>query len=387
MSTELIKISDEAFGELINLPRIYDKNKLRVDTFDAAAAQYFTPWSNVKDITKLTFEEGEALLTPLRKLRSKGADLETSINTERGPHTRKLTQIASVLISLESTVKIRTTQIAGAENAWQTELKRRADVTATATANALAASNKEIADVNAIVQQINTNFGYKTQAAIIAMGGKFNQQTADTLQGYVNSLTAWSNKVVFAWDIVMPLTGTVEHIAKAQTQTLAVLTLEFPKQIKEAVQYLADLVPGRLIQLQEPAEQVVDVNTFASTVMETVNTMNAAAEVDATRQTLNAGFSAAAAPVQQSAGSKGKVEKKKYLVESKEGMQAIMQSWVTYSMPLLSMDELNTTLSFMRTAAAKRLNEGHPELISPGLKVVDDIQTRAARTPKSTSNA
>lgn len=381
MSTEIVKINDEQFGNLVHMPALYEKNLPRVVGCEAQIAMYFEPWSAIKDIKTVSFETAEAILTPLRQLRTLAADLEVGLNIERKPHTQKMAAIVSLFTDLEKRTKTRVDQIVGAENAWQLELARRAKAIIDAADKVTKNAQAKITAIAAIVQQMNTNFGQKLIVIIESMTTKFNEQTIESLPGWIGQLKKW-NGGEFDINMLLPYTGESEHVTQA---LLDVSTLgdEYLLRVRDAITYLEDCVPGRILQLKTPNDTVGDVvrvNDFASIILADISQRNEVAQQEESRDKLNASFSAMAEPIQESAGAKGKVQKKKYLVESRHAIQAIMQSWVTYSLPLLSIEELNAKLSFMRTAAGERLNAGHPALEAPGLSVIDDIATRTQRT-------
>lgn len=382
MSTELIKINDDDFGNLVQLPGLYEKNLTRVAAAESAVAMYFAPWSAIKDIKTVSFETAEAILSPLRQLRTLAADLEVSLHAERSPHTRKMTAVAGAVIDLEKRTKVRVDQIAAAENAWQTELLRRSKAAKDAADKVTKDAQSKVTAIAAIVQQMNVNFGKNLIASVESMTTKFNEQTIESLPGWIGQLKKW-NGGSYDPNMLLPYTGEVAHIQQALLD-VGTLGDEYLLRIRDAITYLEDCVPGRMAQLKTPNDtvgEVVRVNDFAATILADVAQRNEITQQEEARDNLNASFGAGlSAPMQESAGAKGKVVKKKYLVESRQAIQAIMQSWVTYSLPLLSIEELNAKLSFMRTAAGERLNAGHPALEAPGLSVIDDIATRTQRT-------
>jgi hypothetical protein len=105
--------------------------------------------------------------------------------------------------------------------------------------------------------------------------------------------------------------------------------------------------------------------------------MQEAAETAATSATMDALASVASAATRVIPMASGTKVKQKYKVTSHKGMVALLSAFVKYDMQNLTVDELNTKFSFVRTACDKRLNQPKAEIIeSEGLEVIEDVSTR-----------
>lgn len=374
---EIAKIDDAAFGDLIHLPKLYEQNKAACERAEAAVALAFEPWSKV-DIKKIKPEEAEALLAPIIELRGQLLTAHEFFVNDRTPHTRKMSAIASVFIDLEKRIDIRRQQCAGAENAWVAEIIRRKKEQEDAAAAFLKEKQKEIDACAEIQKQILANFQVKFSEQITQMVDAFYKKSIEELDDYIKTLYDWLKTATIEYSVLLVgLEGTMGQILKASSGIKSKVESLYKDSLTKQIDDLADKVAGRKEQLRTNSAPPVEFT--AENALNVADDLLSIVEDKQNADSLNAAFSSQA-QVDLPAPS-GRI-KKKYVVESKEAMQAIMQSWVTFNMPLLSMEELNTKLSFMRTAAAQRLNDGHPPLEAKGLSIVEDVQTRTRREPR-----
>lgn len=368
---------DEKFGELVKLPTLYKENLASVVKAEAFTDQLMKPFNSL-DMATVEVEIMESALAPLRLLRAKLDTTEKAINVGRKPHTTYLNSLISLFTGLEARVKAKFTLIKNGEDAWQTELLRRDKAKVAADAKIVKEAQDKVNAIAAVTKQLNGRFIAALALTISNMTKKFYAQTADTLPAFVNSIKQWEPSFNMQ-AIVVDISGQADHIAQAILDSKDIFASEFIARCKKERDNLVDLKVGRIEQLKVSPEFTPEARVDLSGLSEQ---MNEAVEAGAAKDRLDASFQVTPGVLVVSAGGKGKTVKKKYVVETPEAMQAIMQSWATFSMPLLSMEELNKTLSFMRTAASARLNEGHPPLEAKGLTVVDDISTRTTKIPK-----
>lgn len=379
------KIEDEQFGDLIKMPKLYLAGKLSAENAKVATDRHMKRWEAIADITTADAAAVEAILAPIRQLRTKLDNTAKSLNAARSPHTQKMAAIASAFVSLENSVKASFGRTKSAEDAWQLELLRRS---AAATAAATVLLNEKTAKINRkllISQAINLTFGKDLTAKIVAMHKKFYEFTDAT------ALTAWVDlmrKYVPIYDgkeVQREAIGVLDEILEVRAELIEGFKTEYVERMGAERDKLIDLYAGRLLQLKAgaPVDVVVRPEEFAGSVMRVVHAMNEDAGATASKESINAAFDSTPDVVTPSEGGKGKVQKKKYQCNSIEALQTIMQSWVKHNMNQLSIEELNKKLSFMRTAADVRLNEGKPLLEAKGLVVVDDISTRTRKTTEA----
>lgn len=384
MSTEIAKINDEQFGKLIELPNLYTAAKASVSKATAFTEKIMQPWKAIADLKKADLTEVEKIMEPIRVLRVKLAETIKKLNADRSPHTEKMHAIVSLFVAEEKSVESLFEQTKKAEDDLQAEYLRRKKDKENKAAKDLKDKQDKIDRVANIKQQINAWFGTLMTSKIVAIHEKFYSfADATPLKAWIDAMRSWTP--AFAGINTEGISGIAEEIIDAANTLLPTFTEEYVRRLRVERDNMVDMLAGRLLELEKnPVAKTVDVSEFASTVMSTVSAMNEAAQSDASKDKIDAAFDVTDSIGANSPGAKGAKVKKKYKVESLEAMQAIMQSWVRYNMNLLSIDELNTKLSFMRTAADVRLNEGHPHLEAKGLSIVDDIRTR---TNKPTTNA
>lgn len=377
------KINDESFGELINLPRLFEEGQERVQKAKMAADYFMKPFNDVKNIAEIEMEAMELIMVNVRKVRGNLATLYDDLQAKRMPLTRKMDEIKGTMITLEKTVEDLVYDTKKAEDNWQIELRRRDKVKKDAAQKILDDEKIKIAGVASVVKQINEQYINFVALTLSGMTKKFADQTVDTLAVFVDGLKKWAPVALF--DLAkMPglsLDGQLEWIGQAMLDTKESLAADFKMRIKEAVDKLVDMVPGRIHELQTQIEPTTTFDLVGD-VTSLVDTMNTVVDEAASQKSMNATFNNVAATLlaAPSAGLRGAKQKKKYVVTTHEGMQLIIQSWVANNFKLMTMDELNTKLSFMRTAANVRLNDGTQVLAGKGIEVVDDISTRTQKT-------
>lgn len=383
-TTDLVpyKMADERFGALIEMPKMYASHKLSADNAVMFTNKIMKSFESIPDLTKADAAAVEAILKPVRELRVKLEATEKKINTERKPHTQKMDEVGGKLIENEKTVAAQKERTKKAEDTWQLEILRREKAAVKDAADKLAVTQATITRKASIATAINAQFGSDLTSRIVDMHKKF-YSFADPA-----ALTAWIGAMKSWVPLYNPLTltnaiqGDAAEIQEVKNQLVPGFLKEYDQRCTHERNNLVDMLAGRIEQLKAgagSAEVVVDVDKFSEVVTSAVADMNQSVSDDAQKASINASFDSAAVPVVVSGGGKGKVVKKKYKADSMEALQAIMQSWVQNNMRLHSIEELNKKLSFMRTAADVRLNEGSPVLEAKGLSVVDDISTRSAR--------
>lgn len=376
------KINDEQFGKLIDLPKIYDEARTSAMNARIATDKFMLPFTGIPDLKTAKVEDVEAILKPIRVLRAKLATTKEKLTNSRMPSTNKMRAIATAIIAEENGVEEDFQRTKKAEDDWQLEILRRSIAAKAAAATKLTAATATIKRKEEIARVINSTFGKDLTERIVAMHKKFYDFTdVGELTAWINQMKKWS-PVYDGKEVQRDAVGALDEILEVRATLIAGFKTEYTDRCTKERDTLSDLFAGRVLQLNSgaPTEKIVDVDEFASSVMSTVNAMNEDVADNAAKESMNASFDSAAEPSVISGGGVGKRVKKKYKADSIEALQAIMQSWATFNMKLLSLEELNKKLSFMRTAADVRLNEGSPILEAKGLSVVDDISTRTTKT-------
>lgn len=378
------KIDDEDFGKLIDLPKIYNEAITSALNARSVTDKLMTPWEAIPDLKTADARAVEAILSHVRTLRVKLAATKQKLELVRKPHTDKMRAIVSAIVAQENAVEADFQRTKKAEDDWQLEILRRNNEAKRLADTKFAEAQATIKRKAEIAKVINATFGKDLTDRIVSMHKKFYDFTdVVLLTNWISTMKKWV-PVYDGKEVQREAVGALNEILAVRASLIEGFKTEYADRCAAERNTLIDLLPGRIIQLQSgsPVEQVVDVDNFASSVLHAVRAMNEVVSDDATKESINASFDAAPELVLESGGGVGKRVKKKYKCDSAEALQTIMQSWVTFNMKLLSIEELNKKLSFMRTAADVRLNEGAPILEAKGLSVVDDISTRT----KSTKN-
>lgn len=362
------------FGKLIDLPKIAEANRLSIQAATERTKVVLAPFK-LLDLKTAPLEVLEAAIAPVRVIRAKLATTEENIHNTRMPYTRKLDEIASVFTSAEKEVHALFTECKTADDDLQREIARRNKAAADAAAKVLQEKQERIDKIATITKDIYKKAAAYLTAVIVAMHTKFYAQSAEALPAFVKTLSTWTP--VFNFDIaIKDLTGEIDHIAQARLDTKKSCETEFVDSCINEREKLVDMLAGRLEQLKEPSTPIEP-----PPISFTADDKTEAIDDEASKNKMQATFEAIPEPTILSAGAKGKVVKKKYVADTHDALKTLLQSWVTYSFPTMTVEELNTKLSFVRTAASERLNAGHPILEAKGLSIVEDIHTRTQRTP------
>jgi hypothetical protein len=89
------KIDDEAFGNLIQMPGIYNEGLERVTNAKTYTDSLLSPLDGI-NINEVDGIEMEALMVPIRDCRVFVAEAIEEMNGKRSPHTKKMDAIKSL---------------------------------------------------------------------------------------------------------------------------------------------------------------------------------------------------------------------------------------------------------------------------------------------------
>ena len=98
MSTELIKIDDEQFGKLIEMPELYKKNLAIIEKAKPYIQLQFECYDKVIATTDVL---DNGWIKPIQDLRALCATRKKEFEAERKPHTQKMDAIKSLFTALE----------------------------------------------------------------------------------------------------------------------------------------------------------------------------------------------------------------------------------------------------------------------------------------------
>jgi hypothetical protein len=353
------------------------------------------------DITTVAVDVMENNDAQLAGLQSKLKESYNLMNERRSPFTRLFTEITSKFTAEEKKVVEIGNEVKSLRDSWQREKARRNAIVQEEAAKELEKKQALIDAKTYIAKCIIDKFSTHAVGAIRRMHEKFYAQGAKELEAYSTALGKWSPVLdAPTWDSFTQL------IANSKPQLITpeqhaellreVCADQRPKLEKEWIESmtrerdgLIEMVPSRKMELeriagdtdakrladeriaQEAAEREAQAKRDAE---DKAQALEQAASVDSQ----NASFDVAAQSTPVVGMAKGTVVKKKYQPKSHKAHVAIIQWWVKERMSSMTLEELQTKLSFMRTAADKALNEG-TIIEADGLEVVEDYSTRTSR--------
>jgi hypothetical protein len=352
------------------------------------------------DITTVAVDEMENNDAQLAGLQSKLKESYNLMNERRSPFTRLFTEITSKFTAEEKKVVEIGNEVKSLRDSWQREKARRNQIEQEKQALELQRKQSLIDAKTYIAKIIIDRFTAHAVDAIKRMHAKFYEQTADALAGYAAALSKWSPVLdAPTWASFLEGVGnpkpqliTPEQLAGIRAE---VETEQRPKLEKEWIESmtrerdgLVEMVASRKMELERIAGDAEAKRQADERIAQEAQEREAQAKRDAEDKaqaleqaasvdSLNASFDVAAQSAPVVGMAKGTVVKKKYQPKSHKAHVAIIQWWVKERMSSMTLDELQTKLSFMRTAADKALNEG-TVIEADGLEVVEDYSTRAS---------
>ncbi|HEY4337334.1 MAG TPA: hypothetical protein VGM89_15595 [Puia sp.] len=391
------KIDDLQFGDLIQMPAIYEKNKTRVINARAYTDSVLATVAEL-DLTKVDGVEMEALMTPVRECEVLLAEAEAEINGERKPHTQKMDAIKKLFTGLEGDLSNLRTLIRGKIAAWETEKISRQKKAEKDTQLLADKAEERVRIRTAVISALNNQFSVVILREILGLNEAFNKKSAEELNDFGVALADWEPEMPtdIASGIMKqyfpPLYLSADESNAVRDEVVATtvsgLAAQWVARINEDKVRLIETIPSRITELQEAAtnqaaadamavRQANEAATLTSQVKQEAEARQDAVVSNQQAETMNAvaEVAAKATPVVQLAA--GTSQKRKYKVTSHQGIVALLQFYIKFEMKNLTVDEINTKFSFIRTACDKRLNGANAEVIqSPGLEVVEDVTVR-----------
>lgn len=386
-SLELYK--GDKFGGLIKLPNLYTEASNRLLNATNSANKFLELYKvdnwEIADIDKIETE----WIPNIQKLRTKMSDAFKATFDGRSPYSKLFTDIVTSFTTIEKALQALEAKFAAIENAKEAEKLRRANKVKADAKKKTDDANARVERIKALTVSANSQLGTIMRAGIEKMTQRFfDAITGEAVDAVLLELREWKDKGINFTMSRIALTGNKDEVDEVIAANTVAFQAEYRQLLGKSVQSLVDMGPGRKEQLIAPSDvcAIVTSESFVdkmnASVSASVDTKNEAASTEADRDIMNNGFDASVAVASaNTTPAKGTRIKNKYVAKTHKAHQAIMQSWVTHNFPLLSIDELDKKLSFMRTAANDRLNDG-ALLEADGLTVVEDVRTSTSRTPK-----
>lgn len=388
---------------LKNLPDTLMQNQGLADRAVKSVSEVIAPIKAI-DLTTIDAETMEAHDTTLAGLQTRLKDAYTLMNGDRAPFTKLFDEIKSRFTAEEKKVVSIGEEVKSIRDGWQKEKARRNQLAAQETAIKLEKQQALIDAKTYFAKFIIDKFATAAVHTIQRMHSKFYSLSETELDAYASQLKGWSGVLdndtwnTFLTGMINPkpqlLTGEQMQVLlnEVVVEQRPKLSAEWKERMVSERDGLIELVPSRKMELERIANDEAAAKEAEDRIAEEQKereakmkqdalSMVSATETNAEVEKVNASFDAAANGGNVVSLAKGTSVKKKYQPKSHKAHVAIIQWWVTNCMPKMTLEELQTKLSFMRTAADKALNEGLV-LEAEGLEVVDDYSTRTTRSKK-----
>jgi hypothetical protein len=376
-------IDNEQFGNLVNIPSIVDQNKsqaLRAVAAISAKAKEIA----AMDLATVDAQVMEAKYTELDTLMARGKNTLEQMEARRKPFTGFFDQIRKLFTGAEKDVQDALLELKSSMDAWQREKSRRQQL-------AQAEIDRKLAEEQAVIRLRAEQFTRYTNKLLLEIGRRiellsngFYAQGLTTIDAYAEQLRAMVPQLNGAeYDKI------IGEATPLSAELYNQLSSEFMQKIHAERNRLLDLVESRKTELtriandqhaaDESRKRIEQENKDRQEALkqeqrEREQTTQAIADAE----TMNAMFETAANATPVVGLSKGTRVKKRYTVQSHTGMIALLQSYIKYTLPTLSAEEMNKKFSFVVTAANTRLNDG--EVIeAAGLSVEEDFSTTTRR--------
>lgn len=389
------EVDGQAFGELISLPGLFGKNKLRVEN-----ARLYTDAQlkavELVDMKTVDVSFMETLMVPVVELRSLLTEAKKEIEEDRKPHTQKMDAIKSLFTSLEKDFDALTSRVKSIQDKWELEKLDRHKKAEEEKARAIQKAQDKIRLVATLKTGMLSWFATMLVNEVQKMSDAFYEKTAEDLPVFGESLRRW--EPFFDTEVMIIIRDginvssnlhTLEEINIFRIDAIGELNTTFAsdwsEKIREERDRLIDLIPSRIAELKEGNEKAAaerierEKAALASEITSSASDKAEVISMNAESDKMAVVFEESAKAEIIAPAAKGSVKKKKYAPTTHKAFAAILQQWVSKDMALLTIDELTKKLSFMITAANKRLNEGET-LEATGLNIVDDISTRSTKS-------
>lgn len=387
-------------AQLSQLPEVLTANASLADRAVSTVREQITPLKGI-DLTTAdvpTMERNDATLAALQ---TRLKDAYTLMNDRRKPFTQRMDEVKAMFTAEEKKIIAIGEEVKLLRDMWQKEKARRNAIAMEEQAKELERKQALIDCKTYFAKCIIDRFSTAAVEAIKRMHSKFYAQDAASLNAYASALAKWAPALDnitwanFLEGIVNPKPQLItkeqcdELLREVQEEQRPKLFAEWVESMTRERDALVELVPSRKMELERIAGDEKAAAEAQARIEQEARDREAQAAQDAADKAaaleqaaevdkLNTSFEVASQSAPVVGMAKGTVVKKKYAPKSHKGHVAIVQWWVSNCMAKMTLEELQTKLSFMRTAADKALNEG-VTIEAEGLEVVEDYSTRASR--------
>lgn len=385
--------------QLQKLPDVLTQNQSLAERASKACREAV---DTIKQIAIESVETGlmEQHDQTLNGLQVKLKDAYTIMQERRKPFTKLFDEVKSKFTDEEKKIVLIGEEIKAIRDGWQREKAKRAKVEEERQQRELAKKNEAIELRQQIQSKVYDNFCKSLAVVFGKLNDAFNEQTTETFNEYELKLKKWTPVLdEKQWQGIVAIAGmTIIYVSAEEASLIASeetesmrgnLSNEWCVRLAKERDRLIELIPSRKRELErisgdeaarkEAEERMQREAVERKAQMEReAEERKADAELEAEVAKMNTAFDMAAEATPVVGITKGTVTKKKYVTNSHAAWVAIIQSFVTNDMNKMTLDEIGKKLSFMKTAAEKRLNEG-VVLEAKGLEVEEDYSTRTTR--------
>lgn len=389
--------------QFAQLPDVLTANSSLADRAVKAVSEQIAPLQKL-DLPNLHIEDVESADATLNSLQVRLKEAYTLMNDRRKPYTQRMDEVKAMFTTEEKKIVTIGEQVKALRDGIAREKARRIQVAEQEKAAKLEKQQALIEVRTLIARMLSDRMADVIVKTIYKMHDAFNAKTAVELEPYGKQLSKWKPTLTpDVWNEVCAGIGNPkpQSILHAQFSTIFAEVSEaegpaldrlYVTRLTEERDKLIESVPSRIMELSriagdsqaaKEAEERIAKERAALAEQAEKEKVDKAMAIESAAQVeqVNAAFDVASEATPVVGMSKGTVVKKKYVPKSHKGWAAIMQQWVAKEMAGYTLDELNKKLSFMLTAANKRLNEGE-EIKADGLSVEEDYSTRATRAKK-----
>lgn len=344
----------------------------------------------------LSLEQGNQIESNVNNIRARAQE-SVKINKERRMvYTRQFDEIKKVFTEQEKSIEEAAEGLANWQNQWNSEKIKRAKIEEEKKQAQLQKDNAKIDYQTYVNNQIRDAYNLFISEELADIDDDFYKLSIEGLQRKAETLPKLVPEKLDLSKILKdtviqnhPLLNDVEMTEIREMSfnaANAVLSAEYEELLNREREKTLSRIPGRIEELKRIADNEEEARKAADRIAkekeerlkqqeEEIKKLKAQAEMEAamakTENAIEAEITSEMPKV-----SKGTSVKQKYDPQDHAEFLKILQWWVVNIMPLMTIDELNKKLSFMRTAASEELNKG---VTIDGVKIIEDIRTRISK--------
>lgn len=371
---------------LSNVPDTILQNSSLAERAKAACTVTITA-VRALDMLTAPAEVMEAHDANLATLQTKLGDATKIMLSRRTPFTKFFDVVRSKFTDQEKIITETENEVKTLRSKWQAEKSRRNEIAAAKVRQELAKANEATELKANLTMQINANYLQQVASEKTRMINFFYSLSIEDIQraSFLNGNFPTDNIFKFAAPVLNLTTVNEYELIRDEviSKSLYDLQCRWDENITEENNRLRLLIPGRIDELEtvtntkKHTEDLIasELKNLEAEVLEEASNFQQAIATEKETEQMDALFEASKNIGSTLTATKGATVKRKYNATTHAAHVAIIQYWVKNCMSLLTIDELNTKLSFMKTSAEAALNKG-VELTANGLLVEENHSVR-----------